>query len=208
MSSLSYAGFHHLLRALALLSLRFFPKVNYSYRSVVACDHLSREFFWASTFAHTYRDFERWSTPQFALHFFYQRLQVCEMECSLVMTAHIFSMMMLYRRNCIPQYIYSRNFHLFQLSNFFANSVQPCILPIAGFSFNRVTRSSICRHAYSRSAISMSSVIVDPSIGITVLPMRFRKATKQLATLGPASSSFEMIEKLFLSGRTIYSSLL
>ena len=48
----------------------------------------------------------------------------------------------------------------------------------------------------------MSGVIVDPSIGISVLPMRFRKATKQLATLGPASSSFEMIEKLFLSGHT------
>lgn len=29
---------------------------------------------------------------------------------------------------------------------------------------------------------------------------RFRKKTKQLATLGPASSSFEMIEKLFLAG--------
>ena len=46
----------------------------------------------------------------------------------------------------------------------------------------------------------MSAVAVDPAIGINVLPMRFRKATKQLATLGPASSTFEMIEKLFLSG--------
>ena len=208
MSSLSYARFHHLPTTLALLLLRFFPKFNCCCCFVVACDHLFREFFWASTFAHTYRDCERWSTPQFALHFFYRRLQVCEMEYYLVITAHIFPMLLSHQRNCLPQYIYSRNFHLFQLSIFFANSVQPCILPIAGFSFNRVTRSSICRHAYSRSAISMSSVIVDPSIGITVLPMRFRKATKQLATLGPASSSFEMIEKLFLSGRTIYSSLL
>lgn len=40
--------------------------------------------------------------------------------------------------------------------------------------------------------------------GVTVLPERFRKATKQLATLGPASSSFEMIEKLFLSGADIF----
>lgn len=30
---------------------------------------------------------------------------------------------------------------------------------------------------------SMSSTPVDPAIGITVLPERFRKATKQLATL-------------------------
>ena len=29
---------------------------------------------------------------------------------------------------------------------------------------------------------------------------RWRKKTKQLATLGPASSDFEMIEKLFLAG--------
>lgn len=48
--------------------------------------------------------------------------------------------------------------------------------------------------------LQMSVTAIDPSIGITPLPMRFRKATKQLATLGPASSSFEMIEKLFLSG--------
>jgi hypothetical protein len=49
----------------------------------------------------------------------------------------------------------------------------------------------------------MSTKAIDPSIGIEVLPMRFRKATKQLATLGPASSSFEMIEKLFLSGMRV-----
>ena len=32
---------------------------------------------------------------------------------------------------------------------------------------------------------------------------RWRKKTKQLATLGPASSDFEMIEKLFLAGECI-----
>ena len=53
----------------------------------------------------------------------------------------------------------------------------------------------------------MAGVSVDPSIGIDVLPMRFRKATKQLATLGPASSTFEMIEKLFLSGQFAYFTL-
>ena len=35
---------------------------------------------------------------------------------------------------------------------------------------------------------------------LDLLPRRFQKATKQLATLGPASSNVEMIEKLFLSG--------
>lgn len=40
--------------------------------------------------------------------------------------------------------------------------------------------------------------------GIAVLPGRFRKSTKQLATLGPASNTEEMIEKLFLSGADIF----
>lgn len=48
------------------------------------------------------------------------------------------------------------------------------------------------------------TVFRDPSVGIDVLPNRFRKATKQLATLGPASNSLEMIEKLFLSGADIF----
>jgi len=36
------------------------------------------------------------------------------------------------------------------------------------------------------------------------LGQRWRKKTKQLATLGPASSSFEMIEKLFLAGADVF----
>lgn len=39
---------------------------------------------------------------------------------------------------------------------------------------------------------------------IEVLSRRFQKSTKQLATLGPASSNVEMIEKLFLSGADIF----
>lgn len=58
-----------------------------------------------------------------------------------------------------------------------------------------------------------------PEVGIEVDPRRFRKSTKQLSTLGivsasafalitshhmpcagPASNTFEMVEKLFLSG--------
>jgi hypothetical protein len=55
-------------------------------------------------------------------------------------------------------------------------------------------------HFIFSAKLQMSVTAIDPAIGVTPLPMRFRKATKQLATLGPASSSFEMIEKLFLSG--------
>lgn len=36
------------------------------------------------------------------------------------------------------------------------------------------------------------------------MAQRWRKSTKQLATLGPASSSKEMIEKLFLAGADVF----
>jgi hypothetical protein len=39
---------------------------------------------------------------------------------------------------------------------------------------------------------------------IEVISRRFQKATKQLATLGPASNNVEMIEKLFLSGADVF----
>jgi len=35
-------------------------------------------------------------------------------------------------------------------------------------------------------------------------PRRFHKATKQIATLGPSCDTFEMIEKLFLSGADVF----
>lgn len=57
--------------------------------------------------------------------------------------------------------------------------------------------------ARGKLALKMS-VVRDPKVGIKVLDARFRKATKQLATLGPASSSIEMIEKLFLSGADVF----
>jgi pyruvate kinase len=46
-----------------------------------------------------------------------------------------------------------------------------------------------------------------PSTSVAAVPkfaQRWRKRTKQLATLGPASSSFEMIETLFLAGADIF----
>ena len=75
-------------------------------------------------------------------------------------------------------------------------------LAIDGSGSMSVAEFNLQRDAYISV---LSDITVLPrdgttAIGIKVLPMRFRKATKQLATLGPASSSFEMIEKLFLSG--------
>jgi len=46
---------------------------------------------------------------------------------------------------------------------------------------------------------------VDPTVAaVPKLAQRWRKKTKQLATLGPASSSKEMIEKLFLAGADVF----
>ena len=44
-----------------------------------------------------------------------------------------------------------------------------------------------------------TSVAATPKVA-----QRWRKRTKQLATLGPASSTFEMIETLFLAGADIF----
>lgn len=41
-------------------------------------------------------------------------------------------------------------------------------------------------------------------VGMDVIPRRFRKSTKQLATLGPASATVGMIEKLFLAGADVF----
>ena len=46
-----------------------------------------------------------------------------------------------------------------------------------------------------------------PTTTVAAIPkfaQRWRKRTKQLATLGPASSTFEMIETLFLAGADIF----
>lgn len=45
----------------------------------------------------------------------------------------------------------------------------------------------------------MPGVATAPSVA-----QRWRKSTKQVATLGPASSNFEMIEKLFLAGADVF----
>ena len=49
----------------------------------------------------------------------------------------------------------------------------------------------------------MDQIDTPENINIKSSP-RWRKKTKQLATLGPASSSFEMIEKLFLAGADVF----
>jgi pyruvate kinase len=52
----------------------------------------------------------------------------------------------------------------------------------------------------SKEATSADTTVAS----IPKFAQRWRKSTKQLATLGPASSSFEMIETLFLAGADIF----
>eukprot|EP01038_Epipyxis_sp_PR26KG_P014086 gene14086-18904_t len=76
-----------------------------------------------------------------------------------------------------------------------------------GFNIKRssLSKFSLVQKIQSQNTLlaTISDEIIKESLvstGINVHPRRFRKATKQLATLGPASNNIEMIEKLFLSG--------
>jgi hypothetical protein len=51
---------------------------------------------------------------------------------------------------------------------------------------------------------STATCAVELPAGFSVHPRRFRKATKQVATLGPSCMTLEMIEKLFLSGADVF----
>ena len=85
-----------------------------------------------------------------------------------------------------------------------------------------VPRASFGTQLAVKSATSALNVIADPSIttstngwtpstskettvaAVPKVAQRWRKSTKQLVTLGPASSSREMIEKLFLAGADVF----
>jgi pyruvate kinase len=78
-----------------------------------------------------------------------------------------------------------------------------------GFSLNpssslttaRAPTSSTSLHVSYLESITQSTPVVTDNYKSS---QRWRKKTKQLATLGPASSSFEMIEKLFLAGADVF----
>jgi len=80
------------------------------------------------------------------------------------------------------------------------------------------TRTSSSSPIINSNAARFMSVVPDqdarstvpsslPTPTVATAPMvaqRWRKSTKQVATLGPASSSREMIEKLFLAGADVF----
>ncbi|KAL7453074.1 hypothetical protein ACHAWC_004762 [Mediolabrus comicus] len=84
---------------------------------------------------------------------------------------------------------------------------------LAGSSSAFAPQRSVVRMSMSRSSTSLKSTATpskeatsaDTTVAsIPKFAQRWRKSTKQLATLGPASSSFEMIETLFLAGADIF----
>lgn len=72
------------------------------------------------------------------------------------------------------------------------NILNPNLVAASSFSTTSSTSSG-------ESSTSTTTVAAVPK-----LAQRWRKSTKQLATLGPASSTKEMIEKLFLAGADVF----
>jgi Pyruvate kinase, barrel domain len=84
---------------------------------------------------------------------------------------------------------------------------------VNSFSSSSPRRSNVSPSALASTTIDPIFTPVKPldresrqtSVAATPkVAQRWRKRTKQLATLGPASSTFEMIETLFLAGADIF----
>lgn len=78
-----------------------------------------------------------------------------------------------------------------------------------GFTLNPTSTLSTARAPISSTSLYVSYLeSITKSTPVATdnykSSQRWRKKTKQLATLGPASSSFEMIEKLFLAGADVF----
>ena len=95
---------------------------------------------------------------------------------------------------------------------FFTQSIA-LLAALSDNSVNSFSPNSIARRTTTLSS-SLSDIDINPPTktletptSVAAIPkfaQRWRKRTKQLATLGPASSSFEMIETLFLAGADIF----
>lgn len=81
---------------------------------------------------------------------------------------------------------------------------------ISGFKSLRLNHRVSTSHfvAVSPPAVEKTNFVykpkAQPSLTSPKLGFRWRKASKQLATLGPASNNAEMIEKLFLAGVDVF----
>jgi len=86
------------------------------------------------------------------------------------------------------------------LNDVYVNSFSPN-------SIARRTTTTTLSSSLSDVDITPPTKTLETPTSVAAIPkfaQRWRKRTKQLATLGPASSSFEMIETLFLAGADIF----
>lgn len=86
---------------------------------------------------------------------------------------------------------------------------QAAALSLPSSTYSRVTFKRNALYSNMRkssfgSALRMALNYNENTVGIVVDKRRFFKSTKQIATLGPASSHIDMIEKLFLSGADVF----
>lgn len=75
-------------------------------------------------------------------------------------------------------------------------------------NLQRSTSTQIQKSAlFASSMLNPKTTPIKSTTTVAAVPkmaQRWRKSTKQVATLGPASSSMEMIEKLFLAGADVF----
>lgn len=89
------------------------------------------------------------------------------------------------------------------LSNAFAPHLRTNMVQIQ----NRKSQQQKSSALFSSSMLNPKTVPIKSATTVAAVPkmaQRWRKSTKQVATLGPASSNMEMIEKLFLAGADVF----
>jgi pyruvate kinase len=79
----------------------------------------------------------------------------------------------------------------------------------SSYAFAPLARHSVVQSSSTKSSLGVAGTTSSAPARSTVatvpkVAQRWRKSTKQLVTLGPASSSYEMIEKLFLAGADVF----
>jgi hypothetical protein len=89
-------------------------------------------------------------------------------------------------------------------SNAFAPNLRTNVVQIQNKKSQQQQKSSAL---FSSSMLNPKTVPIKAATTVAAVPkmaQRWRKSTKQVATLGPASSNMEMIEKLFLAGADVF----
>ena len=90
-------------------------------------------------------------------------------------------------------------------------TVATAFVPVTRRTFQSHTTTPLAsvatQDAYGRTVMGTTSSTQQLPTTVATAPsvaQRWRKSTKQVATLGPASSNLEMIEKLFLAGADVF----